>query len=124
MTPVRMIVGRVVDGRERDAFAVLDQGLGEGEPPAAAGDHEPQLALVLSEFLEQRGDLGFERLALHRQLDGGGRALQAVVVLIEGEGAPGVQPDHLEDAVAAEQAVVGGRDARIRSGRDLAVDAG
>ena len=48
--------------------------------------------------------------ALDRQLDRRRRALEPVEVLGERERAAAVEPDHLEDAVAAVEAVVGQRD--------------
>jgi hypothetical protein len=71
---------------------------------------------VLADLAEQGVDLSLERLPLDRQLDRGRRALQAVQVLAQRERAAVVKADHLEDAVPAQQAVVVGRDARVRGG--------
>ena len=65
-----------------------------------------------------------KRVALHRQLDRGRRALQPVEVLAEREGPPGVEPDHLEDPVPAKQSIVRGRDTGLRRLGNSSIDTG
>ena len=60
---------------------MLDQWLDQRDPPAAAGDDEPQLGVALPMRLEQRLDLGLELDPLRGQLDRGGRALDPLQVL-------------------------------------------
>ena len=114
---------RVGHGREGDRRALVGQRLGGGDPPAAAGDDQPQLGVAVAEALQERRDLALERLALDRQLDGGRGALEAVEVLGQRVRPPRVEADDLEDAVAAIKAVVGERDHRLRGGPDRPVDA-
>ena len=64
--------------------------LGEGQAPAAAGDHQAELAVDVAEALEQRVDLGLELGAGDLELDRGRRALQAVEVLAERERRPSI----------------------------------
>ena len=114
--------GAVGDAREPDRGQVLDQWLDQRDPPAAAGDDEPQLGVALPVRLEQRLDLGLELGPLRGQLDRGGGALDPLQVLGEGERAALVQADHLEHAVAAVEAVVLERDRCLGGRRDPAVD--
>ena len=114
----------MVDDRgDRDRCGVLGDRLGGGDAAPAAGDDQPQLRFHLAGLRQQRPDLGFERRAVERQLDRLGRALQPLVMLGEGEGAAGVEPDHLEDAVAAVEPVVLERQRGLGGRGDRAVDA-
>ena len=91
--------------------------LGEQQAPAAARDHDAQHAVEVAAAArrEQLRDLALELGPEDlRQAQVRRRALQAVEVLGEREGGAVVDADHLEHAVAAQQALVGGRD------RDLA----
>ena len=65
---------------------------------------------------------GADRLQIDRQPEVRGGPLEALEVLLERERPPVVDADHLEHAVAAQQALVGGRDRRRGGQRDLAVD--
>ena len=63
--------------------------LGGGDPPAAAGDDQPQLAVERSGLLEQRRDLGTQRGPVELEPQAGGRAFQPgdVVVIDAATGA-------------------------------------
>ena len=82
MTPVRMIVGVVRRSRGGPSRPV-GQGLGGGDPAAAAGDDQAQLRLAVAELGQQRLDVGLEGLAVDIELDRRGGSLQPVEVLGE-----------------------------------------
>ena len=60
--------------------------------------------------LQERPDVGAHGVDVERQAQPVGRARHAREVLVEGERAAGVDADDLEDAVAAQQALVGDGD--------------
>ena len=79
---------------------------------------------MLAELGQQRGDLRLESLSIDRELDRSRGALQSVQVLTEREWTTGVQADYLEDAVAAQESVVRGRDHGFRSIHYLSIGTG
>ena len=73
---------------------------------------------------QQRLDLRLEGAAVEAHLDRRRGALEPVEVLDEGIGAAPVEPQDLEGAVAAIEAVVAEGDERLGGGGDASVDAG
>ena len=67
--------------------------------------------------------VGADRLDVGGEAQVGRRAPQALEVLVERERPPAVEAHHLEDAVAAQQPLVGGGDARLLGGPERAVQA-
>jgi hypothetical protein len=112
----------VGDHGEPDGLAEVGQRLDQRDPAAAAGDDQPQLRVVVGVRLQQRRDLRLEAVTLERQLDRSRRALHPVQVRVEGEGPAAVEPDHLEDAVAAVEAVIGQADRGLVGRADRSVD--
>ena len=98
--------------------------LGGGDPAAAAGNDQPQLAFDRPGLGEQRLDLRFQRAAVELELDRGGGAAEAVEVVDQSERLAVVEPDHLEGAVAPVETVVLHGDGRLGGRGDRPVDAG
>ena len=72
---------------------------------------------------EQAVDVGADDLRVERQAQPLGGALQALEVLVQGERPAAVEPDDLEDPVAAQQTLVGDGDHDVGAVADLAVQA-
>ena len=116
----RRLIGDRRDGcRVRVGEGLLDQ----QDATAAAGDDYTQVRLDLAGFGEEGRELGLERRAVDGQVDRGGRALEAVPVLVHRERAARVEPGDLEHAVTAVEAVVGQGEGCLARGGDLAVHA-
>ena len=91
----------------------------------AAGDHEPQHSVVRGRRLgEQRPGVGLDGRGIEGEAQVVRGARHALDVLAERVRAPRVQPDDLEDAVAAQQSLVGDRDPRLGDGHDRTVETG
>ena len=99
------------------------QRLDDRDPAAATREHDPQDPLGRAGLLEQRVDLGAQRVEVDSQAQAGAGAREPGEVVLERERAPGVQAQHLEGAVAAQQSFVRDRDPRLAGGPDGAVDA-
>ena len=91
-------------------------------PTYVMASMEP-LSFPAAELLQQRLDLALQHLAIERQLDRSGGALQSIEVIRERERSPPIEADHLEGAVAAVEAIVSQRHHCLGDRRDLAVDA-
>ena len=102
----------------------LGERLDHRDPAPSAGQHHAQEALDGPARVEQRGELGLERLVVGVEPQALARVAQAVEVVAEGERAPGVQAHDLEGAVTAQEALVGDGDAGLAGGPDLAVYGG
>jgi hypothetical protein len=99
------------------------QRLDHRQPAPAAREHDPQQALDRPGLLQQCVDLVAQGGQVELQPQAVAGALQARVVVVHGERAAAVEAGHLERAVAAQQAFVGDRDARLGEGADRAVEA-
>ena len=116
LDPVEHARGRVRDEPQPDAGRLGRRRLGEQQPPAAARDHDAQRAVELAaaargqQLRDLALQLGSEDL---RQAKVRARTLEPVEVVGEREGHPVVDADHLEHAVAAQQALVGGGDGEL-----------
>ena len=111
----------VADARRRRA---LRQRLDHGDPAPAAGQDDAQEALHGPARVQQGGELALERVVVGVQPQAFARAAQAVEVVPQRERAPGVEAHDLEGPVAAQEALVGDRDAGLAGGPDVAVDGG
>ena len=109
----RRLVG---DGRDGGGVGVGEGLLDQEDAAAAAGDDDAQVRLDLAGLGEEGLQLGFEGRAIDGQVDRGGRALEAVPVLVHRERAAAVEAGDLEDAVAAVEAVVGQGEGRLAVG--------
>ena len=123
MTPSRTASARRSTRGQRDGRrAARGSGSISADAPAAAGDEQAQhgvagLAAASSVSTSARtasASNGRRRFAR--------RARHALEVLVERERPPAVEADDLEDAVAAQQPLVGDRDARLGGGHDRAVE--
>ena len=112
----------VLDAREREAVLERVRRLDDREPAPAPREHEPQLAVVLAVGLEQPRDLALECRAVPLEEDALGRAVEPVEVIRKGKRPPVVELEHLERAVAPDEAVVHDRDRRLADGHDRAVE--
>ena len=72
--------------------------------------------------LEQRVGVGAHDVGVERQAQRLGAARHALEVLVHAERPAGVEADDLEDAVAAQQALVGDGDLRLGDVHDDAVE--
>ena len=118
---------RVLDHTQPDSVGRRRQRLGQQEAAPATGEHDAQAAVELGAAAigEQLGDLRPElRSKGVRQAQVRGRALQPVEVIGQRVRLPGVDSDDLEGAVAAQQALVGGRDRGLVGGKDATVNGG
>ena len=94
------------------------------EATTAAREHHAHQALDRAGVLEQRLEVGVHGLDVDVEAEVVRRAAEALEVGAQAERAPVVQAHDLEDAVASQQALVGGGDARFGGGDDRAVDGG
>ena len=117
---------RVGHRRQPDVLGRLHHRLGQEQPPAAAGDHDPQQLVVGpgAGLREQAPRVGPDRLEVERQPEVRGRALEPSQVALERERPPVVDADHLEHSVAADQALVGRGDRRLGGEHDRSVERG
>ena len=113
--------GRVGDAPERDALGQRGQRLQQRDAVPAAGDEHPHQPVPRLRGRQQRPHVLLHGGAVELEQQVGGRALHALEVLAERERAPGIQTHHLEHAVAAQEAFVGHRDARLRARHQLAI---
>ncbi len=117
---------RIGDARQADPLRCLLERLGEQQPPAAAGDSDSQLLVVGSGacLSQQPVGVGAHRLGVDRQSQVRGRPFQPLQMLLQREWPSVVDPDDLKHPVAPQQAAVGGRNLRIGSGHDGAIERG
>ena len=112
------------DLREPDRVALRRQRLEQQDPPAAAGDQQPDLRVAgVTGRAEQRREVGAQRVEVDRQAQVRRRAAHALEVVVQRERRAAVQAHDLEDAVAAQQPLVGDRDPRVGGVADHAVQA-
>ena len=114
MRPLSTRVGRVGDGRHARGRGPGGKRLGDRDPAPAARHDEAQERLRLARLLEQRERLGAQRVEVGLQPQARAGAAEAREVVVERERPAAVDAHHLEAAVAAQQPVVGDRDARFR----------
>jgi hypothetical protein len=126
LDPVEQAHGGVRDGREPHSGRVRGQRLRQQQAVPAACEDDPQAAGVglARRRVEQPLHVRADRVERDRQAQLLGRAPQPLQVRAERIGTPAVQPHDLEDAVATQQALVGGGDARLGGGKHDAVEAG
>jgi len=125
--PVEDARGRVGDEGEPRPRGPGGQRLGHQQPAPPAGEDQSQAPVEAgaATFLEKRGRLLLQLaprdLAAEAQVRRG--ALDSVQVLGERERTPVVDADDLEDAVAADEALLHDGDEGLRGGRHATVEA-
>ena len=111
---------RVGDRLQRDRLREGRQPLEHPDPPPAAGHDESQHPVLASAWVaSRRVGVGADRVGVERQAQGLGAARHAVDVLLHAERPAGVEANDLEDAVAAQQALVGDGDLRFGDVHDV-----
>ena len=113
---------RVGDRLQRERLGKLRQRLEEPDPVPAARHEHAHDAVGRLPGLEERADVGADRVRVERQQQVRRRALHPREVVVERERVAVVQAHHLEDAVAAQQPLVSGRDVHLVRGQDGAVE--
>jgi hypothetical protein len=89
----------------------------------AAGDEEADLRVARVGRREERLDVAAHGGGVELEAQARGGALHAREVVVERERPAAVEPDDLEDAVAAQQPFVGDGEPRLRGVEDLPVQA-
>jgi hypothetical protein len=113
---------RVRDRRQGDGVRHRMQVLDDPDPPSAAGDEQPQRAVGGLAALQQLLAVLADGVDVERQPQRRGAALHPLEVLLEAVRRAVVEAHDLEDAVAAQQALVGHGDLRLRDVHHVAVE--
>ncbi len=103
---------RVDHEGETQQLGRLRHGLGQDEALPAPGEHDPHVEALGRHGRDEHADVPLDLPTIAGEADGRAGALEPVEMLRQGEGAAGVDADELEGAIAAQQALVGGRDGR------------
>ena len=96
--------------------------LDDREPASSAREHQPQLGFAVPVCVEHRGNLVLEGGPIPLEEDPLSRVLEAVEMVGQRERLPVVELQHLERAVATDEAVVHDRDGRVADRHHRAVD--
>jgi hypothetical protein len=113
---------RVLDAGQRQGVGQRLELFDHRQPVPAARDDDSHRGVGHLVVLDQRLDVRAHGVEVDRQAQVGRRAPQPLQVVLEREQPPAVEAHDLEDAVAAQEAVVRGGDLRLRGVDDGAVE--